>query len=129
MVRLLSDEKDGGGLSQKDLEMVQHVIGRKCIVGFTDRLEESVRQFAKFLKWDDGVSPIKVRDCLGDLLAAKEDETKSPFGWLAPVSKHPKYGEGSTVWEILEKKDDMDVELHNYSKNLLNSQLLYVARL
>ena len=70
MVRLLSDEKDGGGLSQKDLEMVQHVIGRKCIVGFTDRLEESIRRFAKFLKWDDGVSPIKVRDCLGDLLAA-----------------------------------------------------------
>ena len=129
MVRLLSDERDGGGLRQEHLEMAQHVIGQKCTVGFTDRLEESVRQFAKFLKWDDSVALIKVRDCLGDLLAAKEYETKSPFGWRAPVSKHPKYGEGSTVWEILEKKYDMDVELHKYSNNLFNSQSLYVARL
>ena len=72
---------------------------------------------------------MKVCGCLGDLLVAKEYETKSLFGWQAPVSKHLKYGEGSTILEILEKKDDMDVELHNYSKNLLNSQLLYVARL
>ena len=48
MVRVLSDERDGGGLRQEHLEMAQHVIGQKCTVGFTDRLEESVQRFARF---------------------------------------------------------------------------------
>jgi len=126
MVRNLSDETDGD-LRQEHMEMAQHVLGRKCIVGFTDRLEESVRRFAKFFKWDQDVSPIKVRDCLSNLLS--KDKIKSSFSWQVPVSKNPKYGEGSIVWEILKEKNYLDIELYKYAKNLFDSQSLYVARL
>jgi len=47
MVRVLSDEMEGD-LRQEHMEMAEHVLGRKCVVGFTDQLEESIRRFAKF---------------------------------------------------------------------------------
>jgi len=132
MVRILSDEmKDV--VSQEHLDMAKHVLGRKCIVGFTERLEESVHRFAKYFKWDQDISKLKIRDCLSNLLSKDSDANSSshisPFNWQVPVSEDPKYGKGSLVWEMLKKKNSLDIELYNYAKKLFQSQALYFARL
>jgi len=132
MVRLLSDEMKGV-VSQEHLDMAKHVLGRKCIVGFTERLEESVRRFAKYFKWDQDISKLKIRDCLSNFLSKDVDANSSrpisPFNWQVPVSKDPNYGKGSQVWEMLKEKNSLDIELYNYATKLFKSQELYFARL
>jgi len=127
MVRFLSGEMDGA-VGQEHLDMAQHVLGRKFIVGFTDRLDESIHRFAKFFKWDQHVSALNIRDCLANLLE-KDAKPPSPFHWQVPISEDKKYGAGSKVWEMLAQKNSLDVELYKYAKNLFNSQALYVTRL
>jgi len=144
MVRFLSDEMNDP-VGAEHLDMAKHVLGRKCIVGFTERLKESVKRFAKFFKWDEGLNELKVRDCLDTLLdksKVKDDvNTKSssnsdsggiktsPYNWQVDVSKDPRYGKGSKVWEMLKEKNSLDMELYDYASNLFDSQALYFSRL
>lgn len=126
MVRFLSGEMDGA-VRQEHLDMAQHVLGRKFIVGFTDRLDESIHRFAKFFQWDKDVSVLKVRDCLANSLG--NDAKPAAFSWRVPISKDKKYGEGTEIWKMLAQKNSLDVALYNYARKLYSSQALYVARL
>jgi len=128
MVRLLSNSMEDHIISEGHLQMAKNVLGQKCIVGFTDDMENSIRRFAKYFQWDQSVSEINLRSCISNSLHGNSsDVSGSPFLWNSSVSKDPKYGEGSEVWEALEKKNSLDLELYKYAKAVFSSQNLYVT--
>jgi len=128
MVRVLSNSMEDHIINEGHLQMAKYVLGNKCILGFTDDMENSIRRFAKYFHWDQSVSQINLRSCLSNSLHGNSsNDSGSPFLWQYSVSKNPKYGEGSEFWEALKEKNSLDLELYQYAKAVFNSQSLYVT--
>lgn len=89
----------------------ESVFGRKCLVGLADKAEESIRRYEHFFHWDERTSdPSLKENCLKTTLS-KHDKRQ----------EHPTY-EGSEAWEVLRKKNEYDVLLYEYAKNLYSQQ-------
>ena len=101
--------------------MAQHILGRKCLIGFTDQFEESMRRFAKYFGWDKKVALRKVLDCEEKLSGGDNDVTvQSPVhNWKEEAP------EGGPVWEALKQKNSHDLELYSYAQKLFASQAIY----
>jgi hypothetical protein len=87
------------------------VFGRKCLVGLSEQAEESIRRYARFFQWDKNVPD----------LAQKESCLKTTLTKHDKREKHPTY-EGFDAWEVLRKKNEYDVLLYEYAKNLFSQQ-------
>lgn len=120
MVRYLSNELEDE-LQQEHTEMAQHILGRKCLIGFTDQFEESMRRFAKYFGWDKKVALRKVLDCEEKLSGSDNDVTVQfpVHNWKQEAP------EGGEVWEALKLKNSHDLELFSYAKKLFESQAIY----
>jgi len=105
MVRFLTNKR-AGALSWHDLEAAKEVFGRKCLVGLVEKAEESIRRYERFFGWGNG----KYNACVGDRLANSDKR-----------NQHESY-EGTNAWEALRKKNEYDVLLYEYAKNLYTQQ-------
>jgi len=109
-VRFLSNKRSGP-LSWHDLENAKEVFGRKCLVGLLDEAEVSLKRFERLFHWQERVSDPAIKDqCIHQYLA-NGDRRK----------EHPTY-EGTQAWETLRKKNEYDVLLFEYAKNLFTQQ-------
>ncbi|EJK77596.1 hypothetical protein THAOC_00561 [Thalassiosira oceanica] len=100
-----------GPLSWHDLENAKEVFGRKCLVGLLDEAEVSLKRFERLFHWQERVSDPAIKDqCIHQYLA-NGDRRK----------EHPTY-EGTQAWETLRKKNEYDVLLFEYAKNLFTQQ-------
>ena len=109
-MRFLSNKRSGP-LSWHDLENAKEVFGRKCLVGLLDEAEESLKRFERFFHWQERVSDPAIKDrCISQYLT-NGDRRK----------EHPTY-EGTQAWETLRKKNEYDVLLFEYAKNLFTQQ-------
>ena len=104
LVRFLTNKR-AGALSWHDLESAKEVFGRKCLVGLVEKAEESIRRYERFFNWSDNTS-----NCVGDRLANSDKR-----------NQHNSY-EGTSAWEVLRKKNEYDVLLYEYAKNLYTQQ-------
>jgi hypothetical protein len=125
MVRFLSNEMDGE-LENQHLELAQHVLGRKCLVGMTERFEESIGRFAKYYGWSNKVSKEELTKCKEDSEVAKlvNDDVFTTVNLGEEISKDD-YKEGTDLRKILAEKNNLDIELYNYAKGLYHRQALY----
>jgi uncharacterized protein YeaC (DUF1315 family) len=88
------------------------VFGRKCLVGLSEKAEESIRRYERFFRWGEGAANNEKQkeSCLQTTLS-KHDKKKD----------HPTYA-GSDAWEVLRKKNEYDVLLYEYARNLYSQQ-------
>lgn len=105
MVRFLTNKR-AGALSWHDLEAAKEVFGRKCLVGLVEKAEESIRRYERFFGWGGS----KYNVCVGERLANSDKR-----------NQHESYG-GTNAWEALRKKNEYDVLLYEYAKNLYTQQ-------
>jgi hypothetical protein len=109
MVRFLSNEMDGD-LSNKHLAVAKEVLQRKCLVGLLDEKDESFRRFDQYFGW---TTEDKVQlECRDKLLH---------WGWSNKFS-HPNVEKGSVVWDLLYKKNELDMQLYEYARELFVEQ-------
>ncbi|KAL7499269.1 hypothetical protein ACHAWT_006890 [Skeletonema menzelii] len=108
MVRFLTSKR-AGSLSWHDLESAKEVFGRKCLVGLVEKAEESIRRYERFFGWGDNRGS-GYNSCVGDRLV-KADKR----------NQHDSF-EGTNAWEVLRKKNEYDVLLYEYAKNLYTQQ-------
>ena len=106
MVRFLTSKR-AGALSWHDLESAKEVFGRKCLVGLVEKAEESIRRYERFFGWGDNSG---YNTCVGNKLV-KADRR----------NEHDSF-EGTNAWEVLRKKNEYDVLLYEYAKNLYTQQ-------
>lgn len=105
MVRFLTNKR-AGALSWHDLEAAKEMFGRKCLVGLVEKAEESIRRFERFFRWGDS----NYNACVGERLANSDKR-----------NQHDSF-EGTNAWEVLRKKNEYDVLLYEYAKNLYTQQ-------
>jgi hypothetical protein len=87
------------------------VFGRKCLVGLSDKAEESIRRYERFFRWGKGVANEKQKESCLQTTLSKHDKRKD----------HPTFT-GSDAWEVLRKKNEYDVLLYEYARNLYSQQ-------
>lgn len=125
MVRFLSNEMDGE-LEKRHLELAQHVLGRKCLVGLTEHFEESIGRFTKYFGWSAKISQQELTKCESDLKITKlvNDGVFTTKNLGEDISKE-EYKEGTEIRDMIAKKNALDIELYNYAKGLFHRQELY----
>merc|ERR1711957_504856 len=118
MVRVLANEMDGK-IEQHHLDLAQHVLGRKCLIGLTEKFEESILRFAHYFDWTGKVSADELETCEAALETAKH--VKNQHFSNADTGNEIKkgdYKEGTELYKILEEKNVFDMELFRYAQGL-----------
>ena len=115
MVRVLANVPgDVGGhdneLTEEHLEIAKAVLQHKFVVGLLERKGESFHRFEQFFDWK--FDEPQETQCKDKLLH---------WSWTSQHS-HPQVEEGSTVWDLLYKKNELDVRLYEFGKQLFVQQ-------
>jgi hypothetical protein len=109
MVRLLSNELEND-LTLHHLELAKEVLRKKCIIGLLEDKSESWDRFERFFRWKFPTQ--RQRECQERILH---------WGWSNKHS-HPTLEEGSLAWNLLLKRNDLDMELYEYALLLYQEQ-------
>ena len=125
MVRMLTNSMDAKRLGQQHLQIAKEIIGRKCLLGFTERLEESMNRFAKFFRWEE----IKSVNTHHSIVKTKEKGVKEKRECVQKYVKeglnrhqYKKVSQEEKVWQILKQKNELDMELYWYAEALFYKQ-------
>lgn len=108
-VRFLSNELVRN-VNERHLQMAKEVLKQKCLVGLLEEKAESFFRFSQYFSWQPKTQ--HQTDCRDRLLN---------WGW-SNKHAHPEVEEGSAVWELLYKKNSLDMELYDYAKELFREQ-------
>lgn len=111
MVRTLTN-KMTGPLGPDDILIAQEVLRRKCLVGLLDRMEESIVRFHGYFGFDDDDSALR---CSMEHFAGKGSSASNSH-------HHPALDRKSETWEILERKNGLDIRLFEYAQKLFEEQ-------
>mmetsp|Transcript_24294 Transcript_24294/g.36007 ORF Transcript_24294/g.36007 Transcript_24294/m.36007 type:complete len:421 (+) Transcript_24294:133-1395(+) len=109
MVRFLSNEMDGD-LNQDHLDIAKKVLQEKCLIGLLDKKEESFHRFEKYFGW-------KPRD--GEQADCRDRWLNWNWG---NKHSHPLVEQGSVVWDLLYKKNELDMRLYDFALDLFSQQ-------
>ena len=126
MVRVLSNEMDGK-IEQHHLDLAQHVLGRKCLIGLTEKFNESILRFSHYFDWANKISQDDLTKCEADLEIAKhvENQNFSNADMEGTEIKKEDYKEGTDLYKVLAEKNAFDIELYHYAQGLYHRQALY----
>uniref|UniRef100_A0A7S2A730 Sulfotransferase domain-containing protein n=1 Tax=Trieres chinensis TaxID=1514140 RepID=A0A7S2A730_TRICV len=116
MTRMLSG-KMSGPLSWNHLEKAKTVLLQKCLLGFVDDIEEALDRFERYFGWREWTDHKERWQCQQDLLHGGDNKYT-----------HPRYEEGSEVWELLKKKNGFDIMLYNYAKEAAKDQAALIPQ-
>ena len=108
-VRFLSNELVRN-VNERHLQMAKEVLKQKCLVGLLEEKSESFHRFSQYFGWQPKTQ--HQTDCRDRLLN---------WGW-SNKHAHPQVEEGSAVWELLYKKNSLDMELYDFAKELFREQ-------
>ena len=100
-----------GPLSPDDIEIAKEVLRRKCLVGLMDRMEESIVRFHTYFGFGDEAALL----CSQQTFASKGSSKSNSHS-------HPKLDEQSETYEILRVKNELDIRLYEYAKELFEEQ-------
>ncbi|KAL7488823.1 hypothetical protein ACHAW6_014421 [Cyclotella cf. meneghiniana] len=109
MVRLLSNELEND-LTLHHLELAKEVLRKKCIIGLLEDKSESWDRFERFFRWKFPTR--RQRECQERILH---------WGWSNKHS-HPTLEEGSLAWNLLLKRNELDMKLYEYALQLYQEQ-------
>jgi hypothetical protein len=102
-------------LTEQDLNVAKEILRRKCIVGLLEEKVESMRRFDTIFGWKLRTSGGKhetITDCREQLLQ---------WGW-SMHHEHDLVEEDSTVWNLILKLNEFDMQLYEYAKVLFQDQ-------
>lgn len=105
MTRLLSNKLEND-LTEQHWEMAKEVLRKKCIIGLLEDKSESWDRFERFFRWKFPTR--RQRECQERILH---------WAWSNKYS-HPALEEGSTAWNSLLKRNEMDMKLYEYARLL-----------
>ncbi|KAL7431616.1 hypothetical protein ACHAXH_001535 [Discostella pseudostelligera] len=117
MVRSLV-QKMTGPLVPEDVLIAQEILRRKCLVGFMEEMEESIRRFHSYFHSrylgmeEDGNEALY---CAIEHFAKKGLSGQNSHG-------HPTLDETSETYEILATKNQLDIRLYEFAKELFVEQ-------
>ena len=125
LVRFLSNELDGT-LEKRHLELAQHILGRKCLVGLTEKFDESIERFTKYYGWSSKISKEALSTCEENNGITKlvQEGSYTDVDLGEEISKEV-YMEGTELHTILTEKNNLDIQLYEYAKALFHRQELY----
>lgn len=109
MTRLLSNELEND-LTLQHLEIAKEVLRKKCIIGMLEDKSESWDRLERFFGWK--FPTVQQRACQERILH---------WGWSNSHS-HPVLEEGSLAYNLLLKRNELDMELYNYAQQLYQEQ-------
>jgi len=114
MVRLLSNNKHDEELTETDLHQAKLVLQEKMLIGLLSEKEESFSRFEQYFHWKNSLNSDEE-----ELQICKEK--LMTWGW-SNKHAHPLIEEGSPAWELLLKKNELDMQLYEYAKFLFTQQ-------
>lgn len=120
MVRVLSNEREDE-LKDEHLDLAKQILGRKCIVGFADDFEESIRRFVKYFHWEENKSKQEIEECEEELQVKQRLES----GDFTSAPRMQKDELDDDAKKILREKNKFDLKLYDYARGLYNTQSLY----
>lgn len=120
MVRVLTNTTKERSITQNHLEVAKEIIGRKCLVGFLDRMSEAMEHFAKFFRWEE----VKSIDTLHGQMESKERDAESKWECLRNATAHGANRHAyarltdpaSEAWLLLQGKDIYDLQLYEFAR-------------
>jgi len=109
MTRFLSNQIEGD-LTQEHLLIAKETLRRKCLIGFLEVKGESMMRFEKYFNWKSNGS--RSRECVERIL---------DWGW-SNKNSHPPIDVSSEAYKLLQMKNEFDLELYEYAKQLFSEQ-------
>mmetsp|Transcript_10070 Transcript_10070/g.13429 ORF Transcript_10070/g.13429 Transcript_10070/m.13429 type:complete len:174 (+) Transcript_10070:793-1314(+) len=83
----------------------------RCLVGFLDKLAESMGRFEKYFGWSN-INTDGGQQCGREKMITEGDN----------VHKHPHYERYSRVWSLLEEKNKYDMKLYDHAEKIFLNQ-------
>ena len=114
MVRSLTN-KMVGPLSSDDILVAKEILRRKCIIGLLDRMEESIIRFHSYFGFGDEAA----LGCARRQFAAGSGRNSH---------SHPKLNRDGETWKILEQKNEFDLILYEYARQLFEDQGKWIKK-
>lgn len=132
MVQKLTGKSWSDRVGERDLRVAKKILRDYVVVGLLDDAEESFRRFNIVL----GIDPKEERNerCMNELFSSKENSNKHPKVRVlcldAAVHLHyvhihafdVQIEEGSAEWNILSRKNILDIRLYRYIERLYAEQ-------
>lgn len=126
LVKKMVGKKLTDSAEMGDLIIAKEIIRRRFIVGLLDEMEESIHRFNIMMGVDESAE--KTMGCMQEVFG-NDDKTSSEVKEeddTAEINtnsnKHPKVVEGSPEYELLAKRNDLDMILYNYIRLLFKEQ-------
>ena len=110
MVRTLVNKMEGP-LEPSDIEIAKEIIRQKCIVGLLDEMGETIRRFHSYFGFENDEA---LTCALQNFAAAGGSQSNS--------HKHPMLDPNGATWQIIEKKNSLDIRLFEYAIELWHEQ-------
>jgi hypothetical protein len=116
MVRSLSNLLQGGNIAADELDKAKTILQEKCLVGLTDSYKSTVHRVVDYFGWDISIlrKSKDALDCQESLIAN---------GLNGAVDQNKKQiEEGSEEWNMIMKRNELDMELFNFAEYLYREQ-------
>merc|ERR1719491_272239 len=111
MVRSLVNKMEGY-LNMDDLALAKEILRKKFLIGLLSEKHESMKRFEIFFGWTSLALKPGVADCEERLLS---------WGW-SNKNKHPKVEPDSKAYKLIKSKNELDIQLYEYAKQLFDEQ-------
>ena len=100
-----------GPLSSDSLEIAKEVLRQKCLVGLMEQMEESIERFHSYFGFGDEAA----LDCAKTSFTRKGSSQSNK-------NKHPPLDGNSETYAILAQKNELDILLYFFAKELFDEQ-------
>ena len=110
MVRSLVNKMEGP-LEPSDIAIAKEIIRQKCIVGLLDEMGETIRRFHSYFGFEND-----------EALTCSLQNFAAAGGSSSNSHKHPKLDPNGATWEVIEKKNSLDIRLYEYAIELWHEQ-------
>jgi len=107
-------------LGIEDVELAKLVLREKCIVGLSERLEESFDRFAKYFQWD--MLNVQHQKCAREVLKLSEKSAEQTEREESDVVKVTIPEKGTHDYDLLTTKNSMDMLVYKYAQELFQEQ-------
>jgi len=111
MVRTLVNKMEGPLDGPRDIAIAKEIIRQKCIVGLLDEMDETIRRFHSYFGFEND-----------EALTCALQNFAAAGGLQSNSHKHPKLDPNGSTWEIIEKKNSLDIHLFEYAIELWHEQ-------